>query len=56
MKKMILAVITITCLSGCSTHYYNRQATKESEYVNPYSQEQVPDYGIANTVRSIINR
>ena len=58
MKKLILAVIAITCLCGCSTYNhngYNAQITKEGEPVNPYSQKPVPDYGIADALRGIIN-
>ncbi len=55
MKKMVLAVFAIVCLCGCATYNYNTQISKDDEPVNPYSQELVTDYGIADALRGVIN-
>ena len=54
MKKVILAVITIACLCGCSTYNYNAQNPNGGNPENPYSQKPVTDYGIADAIRGII--
>lgn len=53
--KNVVCVFAIVYLCSCSTYNCNTQIPKEDEPVNPYSQEPVTDYGIADALRGVLN-